>query len=114
MFFGKKRKNFKFSIVKTPYYAVIFTSSLEENKEGYAEMSEKMVELANQQDGFLGMDSARSEIGITVSYWKDLASIQQWRQNTEHLVAQKLGRKQWYKKFSVKIALVEREYDFEK
>ncbi len=100
--------------MKTPYYAVIFTSFLEENKDGYAGMSEKMVELANQQEGFLGMDSARSEIGITVSYWKDLASIQQWRQNTEHLVAQKLGRKQWYKKFSVKIALVEREYDFEK
>ena len=100
--------------MKTPYYAVIFTSSLEENKDGYAEMSEKMVELASKQDGFLGMDSARSEIGITVSYWKDLSSIQQWRQNTEHLVAQKLGRKQWYKKFSVRIALVEREYDFEK
>ena len=100
--------------MKTPYYAVIFTSSLEENKDGYAEMSEKMVELASQQEGFLGIDSARSEIGITVSYWKDLASIQQWKQNTEHLVAQKLGRKQWYKKFSVRIALVEREYDFEK
>ena len=100
--------------MKVPYYAVIFTSSLEENKDGYAEMSEKMVELASKQDGFLGMDSARSEIGITVSYWKDLSSIQQWRQNTEHLVAQKLGRKQWYKKFSVRIALVEREYDFEK
>lgn len=100
--------------MKTPYYAVIFTSSLEENKDGYAEMSEKMVELASQQEGFLGIDSARSEIGITVSYWKDLASIQQWRQNTEHLVAQKLGRKKWYKKFSVRIALVEREYDFEK
>ena len=67
--------------MKTPYYAVIFTSSLEKNIDGYAEMSEKMVELASQQDGFLGMDSARSEIGITVSYWKDLASIQQWRQN---------------------------------
>ena len=100
--------------MKTPYYAVIFTSSLEEKKDGYAEMSEKMVELASQQEGFLGIDSARSEIGITVSYWKDLASIQQWKQNTEHLVAQKLGRKQWYKKFSVRIALVEREYDFEK
>ena len=100
--------------MKTPYYAVIFTLKKKKNIDGYAEMSEKMVELASQQDGFLGMDSARSEIGITVSYWKDLASIQQWRQNTEHLVAQKLGRKQWYKKFSVKIALVEREYDFEK
>jgi heme-degrading monooxygenase HmoA len=100
--------------MKPPYYAVIFTSILEENKDGYAEMSEKMAQLASQQEGFLGMDSARSEIGITVSYWKDLASIQQWRQNSEHLIAQKLGRNQWYRKFSVKIALVEREYDFER
>ena len=100
--------------MKTPYYAVIFTSFLEENKDGYAEMSEKMVELANQQDGFLGMDSARSEIGITVSYWESLESIRKWKQNLDHLDAQRKGISKWYEKYTVRICLVEKEYSFQK
>ncbi len=64
-----------------PYYAVIFTSVKRENIEGYNEMAEKMETLARQQEGFLGMESAQNEIGITVSYWKDLDSIKKWKEN---------------------------------
>ena len=60
---------------KPPYYAVIFSSIRTEGENGYSEMGDKMVELAEQQDGFLGVESARNELGITVSYWKDLESI---------------------------------------
>lgn len=42
-----------------PYYAVIFTSVRTEGDKGYAEMADRMVELAQQQDGFLGVESAR-------------------------------------------------------
>lgn len=52
---------------KPPYYAVIFTSVLGEFKEGYSEMAELMVKLAQEQEGFLGIESAREDIGITVS-----------------------------------------------
>ncbi len=72
-----------------PYYAVIFTSIRTEGDNGYAEMAEHMVDLAAKQDGFLGVESAREEIGITVSYWRDLESIKKWKENTEHLFAQK-------------------------
>ncbi|KAA3610487.1 MAG: antibiotic biosynthesis monooxygenase [Calditrichaeota bacterium] len=94
-----------------PYYAVIFTSDLK-NNEGYAEMATKMSELASQQSGYLGHDSACEEVGITVSYWKDLDSIQKWKENTEHKIARKIGRDKWYKSFSVKICKVEKEYSF--
>ena len=60
---------------KPPYYAVIFTSHRTEGDNGYGEMSETMVALASQQPGFLGVESAREEVGITVSYWSDLESI---------------------------------------
>ena len=93
-----------------PYYAVIFTSIKSEFDEGYDEMAIKMVELAKQQPGFLGVESARNEIGITVSYWKDLESIKKWKQNLDHLDAQIKGRSKWYEKYTVRIALVEREY----
>jgi heme-degrading monooxygenase HmoA len=96
--------------MKLPYYAVIFTSIKTDETEGYDEMAMKMVELAQQQEGFLGVESARNEIGITVSYWKNLEAIKIWKQNLEHLEAQEKGIKNWYKKYTVRIALVEREY----
>lgn len=96
-----------------PYYAVIFTSVRTEGDNGYAEMADRMVELAQKQDGFLGVESARNEIGITVSYWRDLESIRKWRNNLEHAVAREKGRKEWYKSFKTRIAKVERDYSFE-
>lgn len=93
-----------------PYYAVIFTSIRTEGENGYAEIAERMAELAKQQPGYLGHESAREEIGITVSYWKDLESIRNWKMNTEHLFAQKKGREEFYTAYKVRIAKVERDY----
>ena len=94
------------------YFAVIFTSQLSDMTEGYAEMSEKMVELTKQQEGFLRIDSARSDIGITVSYWESLESIKNWKLNAEHTMARNLGREQWYKSYDLKICKVVRAYNF--
>ena len=64
-----------------PYYAVIFTSVQTENIEGYTDMADSMETLAKQQPGFLGIESARNDIGITVSYWQSLESIKKWKEN---------------------------------
>jgi heme-degrading monooxygenase HmoA len=104
-------------IAKTPeppYYAVIFTSVRTNENIGYSDMSDKIDELVQNQPGFLGVESARDGIGITVSYWKDLESVKQWRDNSEHQVARKKGREIWYNRFMVRIALVEKDYGFEK
>ena len=101
------------NIAKTPlppYYVVIFTSRQSSDTEGYAEMATRMATLAKQQPGYLGIESARDGIGITVSYWKDLESIEQWRKNTEHLQAQAEGKSRWYSQYTVRIAKVERDY----
>lgn len=96
----------------SPYYAVIFSSTQTENTNGYLEMSNKMVALAKVQDGFLGMESARNKIGITVSYWRDLESISQWKQNTEHILAQQKGQEIWYDWYHVRICKVVNDYEF--
>lgn len=93
-----------------PYYAVVFSSIRTEGDQGYGDMADRMLELAMQQEGFLGVESAREELGITVSYWSDLNSIKRWKQNAEHLEAQRLGHKQWYSSFKTRIARVERDY----
>lgn len=95
-----------------PYYAVIFSAVTTDRLEGYAEMSAKMHELARTIDGFLGVESAGDKEEITVSYWRDLEAIQEWKLNTDHQVAKAQGRKDWYKKYISRIAKVEREYSF--
>lgn len=72
-----------------------------------------MVGLAKQQKGFIGIDSAREDVGITVSYWKNLEAIKIWKQNSEHLVAQQKGRAKWYNWYNIRICKVEREYEFD-
>lgn len=97
----------------TPYYAVIFTSVRTAEDNGYEAMADAMVELARQQPGFLGVESARDETGITVSYWSSLESIAAWKRNAEHLLAQRLGRERWYQRYTTRICVVERDYTFE-
>ena len=93
-----------------PYYAVIFTSTRTEGDNGYGEAANRMLELAERQPGFIGVESARESVGITVSYWTDLKAIKTWKANSEHLEAQKTGRKSWYSSFKVRISKVERDY----
>ncbi|WP_252109341.1 MULTISPECIES: antibiotic biosynthesis monooxygenase [unclassified Halomonas] len=93
-----------------PYYAVIFTSIRTGVDEGYGEMAGRMVALAAEQPGFLGVEAAREEVGVTVSYWADIASIKAWKAHAEHQEAQRLGHRLWYRHFKTRIAKVEREY----
>jgi heme-degrading monooxygenase HmoA len=97
-----------------PYWAVIFTSVGTGAETGYAEMSEAMDRLAAEQPGYLGMESAKQQVGITVSYWRDLDSIAAWKANLKHLAAQQRGRETWYQAYTVRIARVERDYAFER
>jgi len=95
-----------------PYYAVIFTSIRTKENQGYNLASNRMVELAQKQKGFLGVESARSEIGITVSYWDSLESIRNWKNNEEHKIVQKRGKEKWYASYKIRICKVERDYEF--
>jgi heme-degrading monooxygenase HmoA len=97
-----------------PYYVVVITSQRTEGDDGYADMAERMFELASRQPGFLGMETVRdpSGEGITSSYGRDPDSIRRWKENVDHLVAQRLGRERWYEAYRVRVARVEREYDW--
>lgn len=98
-----------------PYYAVIFTSRrTAEDDAGYGEMADRMEELARQQPGFLGIESARGadRVGITVSYWSSLEALRAWGRQSEHLMAQKLGRDRWYEAFELRVCRVEEAWGF--
>jgi len=97
---------------RPPYYAVIFTSVRTEGDRGYAETSDRMVELASRQPGFLGVESVRDPggLGITVSYWESTAAIAAWKAQADHLLAQQRGQREWYQEYEVRVARVERAY----
>ncbi len=99
-----------------PYYAAIFTSQREGDDSGYAKTAERMLELAAQQPGFLGAESARDAggFGITVSYWESIESISRWKAQGEHRLAQESGRQLWYNAYQLRIAKVERAYGKER
>ncbi|OFW80903.1 MAG: JEMB protein [Alphaproteobacteria bacterium RIFCSPLOWO2_01_FULL_40_26] len=97
---------------QAPCYAVIFTSLRFAKDNGYLAMSKKMIELAQKQDGCLGYESAREDLGITVSYWRNLESIKKWKENSTHLFAQKQGKEKWYSAYKVRICKVEHDYEF--
>ena len=95
-----------------PYYAVIFTSQRTEGDHGYEAMAQAMFELALKQPGCLGAESVRevSGLGITVAYFTDEPAIHAWKQNSKHLVAQRLGKERWYSHYELRVAKVERAY----
>lgn len=98
---------------RPPYYAVIFSSQRNgQDDEGYAAMAQRMVELAQQQPGFLGLESTRGDdgFGITVAYWDSEEAIRAWRQHGEHAAAREQGRRDWYDHFELRVAKVERAY----
>ncbi|MEK5232270.1 antibiotic biosynthesis monooxygenase [Lysinibacillus sp. FSL K6-0232] len=99
------------------YYAVIFTSQrTEQDEEGYDKMAEKIDVLAQQQPGFLRVESVRNEEGqgITVSYWSSLEAIQAWKEHAKHLTAQQLGKDKWYRAYNVEICQIIKDYAFVK
>jgi heme-degrading monooxygenase HmoA len=99
---------------KPPYYAVIFSTVRTNVEDGYNEMAERMEHLAKQQEGYLGIETARNEVGITISYWESLDAILKWKNNSEHIIARKLGKELWYKKYQLRICKVEHEYGYQK
>jgi len=102
------------TVAKTPappYYAVIFTSLRTDGDNGYGEAATRMLESAPKQNGFLGFETARQEIGISVSYWSSTEAIKAWKENAEHRETQKKA-KHWYSSFRVRVCRVEREYGF--
>lgn len=95
---------------RPPYVAVIFTNVQTGDLNGYGATADRMEELATEQPGYLGFESARSGLGIAVSYWATDADARAWKQVAEHAEAQRRGKDQWYAAYKVRIATVERDY----
>ena len=99
-----------------PYWAVIFTNQRndDDRDEAYSLAAARMQELAADVPGYLGIESVRNEggFGITVSYWATEEAIDDWRNHPEHLDTQARGRQDWYARYELRVARVERGAGF--
>ena len=96
-------------------YAVIFRAKTKELDETYFTMAKRMRGLAIAEYGcqkFTAVTEGSDEIAI--SYWESMEQIERWKQNSKHLVAQKLGQEKWYEDYSVEIVEVISKYGKEK
>ncbi len=102
------------SIVDTPeppYYAVIAPAVLSADIEGYPQMAMRMMEVAREVDGFLGIETCyQGNFVLAVSYWRSLEAIQQWRRHAEHVAAKEAAKTKWFAAYKTRIAKVERVY----
>src|SRR3546814_1449398 len=96
-----------------PYYAVVFSSLRRGgDDDGYVAAAGRMVELAREQPGFLGVESTRGAdgFGITVSYWESEEAIRAWRRHAEHAGTREQGSARWYGHLEIRGAKVVRAY----
>ncbi len=92
-------------------YAVIFKAEINKFNSHYSEMASKMRELAINKYGCKEFTSVTDGIQeIAISYWQDQEQIKQWKQDSQHLVAQELGQSIWYKSYTVQVVEIIREY----
>lgn len=96
---------------ETPYYAVIFTSTLNEVDEAYEVMSQLTEDTAKTIEGFIGNEHFRNSegFGIHISYWKDMEAIENWKNNELHQKAKMKGIAEWYKNYALRICKVEHQ-----
>ncbi|MGB0166121.1 MAG: antibiotic biosynthesis monooxygenase family protein [Luteibaculum sp.] len=96
-----------------PYFAVIFSSRKKHSDDAFTQLSDYLDELVLSQPGYLGHETVGSDPSITISYWKDLDAIKNWRENPEHAAAIKKSKELWFKDYSIRIAEVQRDYYWE-
>lgn len=98
---------------RTGQVAIVFVSERTPGDDAaYAQAAAAMDALAAAQPGYRGIDSARGAdgVGITVSYWADEASAVAWREHPAHAEMRERGRRDWYARYDVAVATIDRSY----
>lgn len=95
------------------HWAVIFISERQDDPAGYAGMDEATMSAVSELPGFIGWESVRqSPVGIFISYWKDLDSINIWRTDSLHREAKEQGRRTWYSAYRSLVCRIEEAHHF--
>ena len=77
-------------------------------------MLKHMQQRVKQYDGYLGEAPCcridNEKIFVTLFYWRDRKSLGAWREDSEHVEVQRLGREKIFAWYKIRICELEREY----
>lgn len=85
-----------------------------DGKEEYLKIAAELRELLENRDGFISIERFQSltEEGkiLSLSFWRDEAAIEKWRNESDHRVAQKKGKESLFESYRIRVAEVARDY----
>jgi heme-degrading monooxygenase HmoA len=93
-------------------FVVIFRAKIAKLDDEYNKVAQRLRDLALTEFGcleFHALTEGNDEIAL--SYWPDQDKIRAWKQHSDHLIAQELGKKDWYESYSVQVCEVKRQYN---
>ena len=95
-------------------WVVLFISKKRDHTTEYKKTLDNMIKKVKKLPGFIHVQTFENEQNqnITVSYWKDRTSINEWARNNDHIEAQKKGIVKWYLKYQILISKIQNYYDF--
>ena len=80
---------------------------------GYKEMDMLTISEVKNNDGYLGHELFdTNKKNIFISYWKNMKSIEKWKNNRLHMNAKKMGPV-WYKSYKIQISKLQNDYMLE-
>ena len=93
-------------------FVVIFRAKITKLDDEYSRVAQRMRDLALTQFGCVEFHAVtEGDHEIALSYWPDQDKIRDWKQHSDHLIAQELGKKHWYESYSVQVCEVKRQYN---
>lgn len=80
----------------------------------YLDHAERLRPLLESMDGFISVErfQSLSQPGklVSLSFWRDEASVRAWREHPAHRIAQAAGRSDVFEDYRLRVAEVHRDY----
>ncbi len=94
---------------------VIFEATMKDGKaDAYFDLAASLKPALEEIDGFISVERFESTTTpgkyVSLSTWRDEAAVAAWREQTEHGLAQGLGKAEIFADFRIRVASVMRDY----
>jgi heme-degrading monooxygenase HmoA len=96
---------------------IIFRSKLTSAAgDDYNSTSDHLLDYAKTRPGFVDVKSYKADDGerLTIVWWQDNETLEQWRNDMKHMAAKNKGRERWYEYYKMDVAEVTRTSNFDR
>ncbi len=96
-------------------HVVVFEISMKEGaQDQYFDLAASLRPEVEKIDGFISVERFESVATpgkfVSISFWRDEAAVQRWREHADHEVAQARGKADIFADFRISVAEIGRQY----